>query len=151
MLTAVLKVQSELHEIGLDPEAFARLLPFPDQDVDAEARRGGGVTFQYAFSGKLEVSFLFPEMTFGQVNSSRLLLALAWAHTVPGSDKMLIPRLTLFVELENGVAVDAALSPETRRFLEKLVLEHRSRANTLDGAHAIQEEKPQVIQAIVQE
>jgi hypothetical protein len=64
---------------------------------------------------------------------------------------VLVPRLTLFVELKNGVAVDAALSPETRRFLQGLVFEHRSRANTLDGTHDIREEKPQGIQAIVQE
>lgn len=112
------KVQSELNEIGLDPETFARLVPSPDPDIDGEARRGSGVTFQYDFSGK---------------------------------DNVLIPRLTLFVELENGVAVDAALSPETKRFLQRLVFQHRSRANTLDGTQNTQEEKSPGIQATVQE
>jgi hypothetical protein len=96
-----------------------------------------------------QLAFLLPKMIFGHVNSSWLLFA--WAHTAAGRDNVLVPRLTLFVELENGVAVDAALSPETRRFLQRLVFEHRSRANTLDGAHNIQKEKSRDIQAIVQE
>jgi hypothetical protein len=88
-------------------------------------------------------------MTFDHVDSSWLLFG--WAHTAAGRDNVLVPRLTLFVELENGVAVDAALSPETKRFLQRLVFKHRSRANTLDDAQNIQEEKSPGIQAIVQE
>ena len=41
------------------------------------------------------------------------------ANSCPGEEKP-IPKLTLFVQFENGIAVDAALSPETKRYLETL-------------------------------
>jgi hypothetical protein len=31
-----------------------------------------------------------------------------------------IPKLTLFVQFEDGIAVDAALTPDTKRYLETL-------------------------------
>ncbi len=41
------------------------------------------------------------------------------------------PRLTVFIHLEDGIAVDAKLSPSTRDFLQKLAL---SNAATREGA-----------------
>lgn len=40
-------------------------------------------------------------------------------NSSPGEEKP-IPKLTLFVQFEDGIAVDAALSPETKRYLETL-------------------------------
>ncbi len=37
-----------------------------------------------------------------------------------------LPKLTLFVHLENGVVVDATLSPETRKCLETLAMKQGS-------------------------
>lgn len=37
-------------------------------------------------------------------------------------EKQLRPKLTLFVQLEDGRAVDASLTPETRLYLEQLAL-----------------------------
>ena len=49
---------------------------------------------------------------------------------------MLQPKLTLFIQLEDGHAVDAGLSTQTREFLKSLVLSQKSRnssSETLDG------------------
>lgn len=45
------------------------------------------------------------------------------------------PKLTLFIQLEDGLAVDAALSTETRDFLKKLVLSQEVKypSKSLDG------------------
>ncbi|KAI3319961.1 RING-14 protein [Xylariaceae sp. AK1471] len=43
------------------------------------------------------------------------------------------PRLTVFVHLEDGVAVDAKLSPSTREFLQKLALNHKTANGALSS------------------
>lgn len=57
-------------------------------------------------------------------------------HASPGEEKP-IPKLTLFVQFEDGIAVDAALSPETKRYLETLA--HKSTpGDSLTGTPEIQ-------------
>ena len=41
-----------------------------------------------------------------------------------GDKTALHPKLTLFIQLEDGIAVDASLSPETKRYLQTLSSEH---------------------------
>lgn len=55
-----------------------------------------------------------------------------WSSTSIRSDmntdeKQLRPKLTLFVQLENGLAVDATLTPETKRYLENLAAKQGGR------------------------
>lgn len=88
----------ELQEIGLDRGTLARLAADQQRsslrDAAAAADLGG-------FSYHLDVDSVNGEAA----ESVRLR-----------------PRLTVFVHLENGAAVDATLSPPTRNFLQKLAL-----------------------------
>ncbi|KAI1809239.1 RING-14 protein [Poronia punctata] len=97
------KVIKELQEIGLDKDTLARL-------AAGQPQSSGHVTadfgFKYHLSGKTAVST--PD-----------------SDSVSGTTR-LRPRLTVFVHLEDGMAVDAKLSPPTREFLQRLVLNTRS-------------------------
>lgn len=96
------KVIRELQELGLDRGTLARLAADQQQcSKDAAADLGG-------FSYHLDVDSVNGEAT----ESVRLR-----------------PRLTVFVHLENGAAVDATLSPSTRKFLQKLALSNTAVTN----------------------
>lgn len=90
------KVIRELQEIGLDRGTLARLAADQQQSSLKEAAADLG-----GFSYHLDVDSVDGEST----ESARFR-----------------PRLTVFVHLENGAAVDATLSPSTRNFLQTLAL-----------------------------
>ncbi|KAJ8123382.1 hypothetical protein ONZ43_g653 [Nemania bipapillata] len=100
------KVTKELQEIGLDKETLTRLAADQQKPMSekapADLRR-----FRY----HLDVEGIDD----GTAAES--------AH--------LRPRLTIFIHVENGVAVDAELSPPTRAFLQKLAFDSTA---TTDGA-----------------
>ncbi|GAW17896.1 hypothetical protein ANO14919_073640 [Xylariales sp. No.14919] len=98
------KVTKELEEIGLDKETLTRLA------ADQRRHSSGNTPADLAFSYHLDVD--------GQDGKA-------------AESARFRPRLTVFVHLENGVAVDAKLSPSTRDFLQKLAL---SNAAVTDGA-----------------
>jgi hypothetical protein len=52
-----------------------------------------------------------------------------------GDKSLFQPKLTLL--LRDGLAVDATLSPDTRKFLEKLVSQQRPGVATLDGERSM--------------
>ncbi|KAF2971971.1 hypothetical protein GQX73_g1570 [Xylaria multiplex] len=97
------KVTRELEEIGLDKETLTRLAA--DQQHSSSNRTPADLAFSYHLDvdgkdGKAADPALFR------------------------------PRLTVFIHLEDGVAVDAKLSPSTRDFLQKLAL---SNTGTIDS------------------
>lgn len=53
-------------------------------------------------------------------SSSSIPTDLGFAYQLDGSSNHLRPRLTVFVQLKNGQAVDARLSPATRTFLQNI-------------------------------
>ena len=85
---------------------MAQLIPQSGRD-ETIVRRGSGVAFQYDFEGKCIVFHL----------SAMLNVTLG--------KETFIPKLTLFIQLEDGYAVDAALSPDTRKYLESLVFKQQ--------------------------
>ncbi|KAI0424943.1 RING-14 protein [Xylaria sp. FL1042] len=102
------KVTKELEEIGLDKETLARLAA--DQQQPSSS---GSIPVDPGFSYHLDVD--------GRDG---------------GDDKAaeptrFRPRLTVYIHLEDGIAVDAKLSPSTREFLQKLAL---SNEVILEGA-----------------
>ncbi|KAI1149725.1 RING-14 protein [Nemania diffusa] len=101
------KVTKELQEIGLDKETLARLA--------ADQQRPSSQN---------------PPADFG---GFRYHLDAGGVDGKPAESTPLRPRLTIFIHLENGVAVDAELSPPTRGFLQKLALSSTATA-TDDGA-----------------
>ncbi|KAI0467235.1 RING-14 protein [Xylaria cf. heliscus] len=96
------KVTKELQEIGLDRETLARLA------ADQHQSSSGDVPADLGFSYHLDMD---------GVNGK------------PVESARFRPRLTVFVHLEDGVAVDAKLSPSTRDFLRKLALGNTTTAN----------------------
>ncbi|KAI0404040.1 SPX domain-containing protein [Xylaria palmicola] len=98
------KVTRELQEIGLDKETLARLA------ADQQQHSSGDIPADLGFSYHLDVDS---------------------AGGRPAESTRFRPRLTVFVHLEDGVAVDAKLSPATRDYLQKLAL---SNAASTDGA-----------------
>ena len=53
-------------------------------------------------------------------------------------EKVFRPKLTLFIQLEDGLAVDATLSTETRKFLKSLALSQ----NLMSPGEAVLETLP---------
>ncbi|KAJ8125221.1 hypothetical protein O1611_g8418 [Lasiodiplodia mahajangana] len=90
------KVTKELQEIGLDKETLTRLAADqqkpPSEHTPADL---GGFSYHLDAEG----------IDGSAAESARFR-----------------PRLTVFIHLENGVAVDAELSPSTRQFLQRLAL-----------------------------
>ena len=72
-------------------------------------------------------------------------LSLCPVLTITG-DKFLVPRLTIFVELEDGLAMDAALSPGTRKYLEMLALAQQCIDGSEDGTRDHQNENRQALE-----
>ncbi|KAI1857405.1 uncharacterized protein JN550_013223 [Neoarthrinium moseri] len=60
----------------------------------------------------------------------------------PSKTRHLRPRLTVFVHLEDGVAVDATLSPATRDFLGKIASRGSSGSPTFSNASSAEEGAP---------
>ncbi|RFU24304.1 hypothetical protein B7463_g12032, partial [Scytalidium lignicola] len=88
------KIATELTSLGLDPTVLAQLMPTAAEQDPPSPRRG---------SGDGLVGFKYD---------------LGNDHTEPR------PKLTLYVQLEDGLAVDAQLSPDTRAYFEKLALKN---------------------------
>ncbi|KAI0969097.1 RING-14 protein [Xylaria arbuscula] len=102
------KVTRELEEIGLDKETLAHLAAVQQQQQPSPGHPPVDPGFIY----HLDVD---------------------GADGQPAESARYRPRLTVFVRLEDGIAVDAKLSPSTRDYLQKLAL---SNATTTDGAFA---------------
>lgn len=108
------KVVGELNRLGLDPQTLSGLITAGGEDN--QTRRGSGdapIAFQYNFSGRKCLA-----------NCSKLVLADIFAEDA----ETVIPKLTLYVQLEDGIAVDATLSPDTRKYLEGLAVKHSKAA-----------------------
>ncbi|TAQ84600.1 hypothetical protein B7494_g7081 [Chlorociboria aeruginascens] len=86
------KVMNEMEEIGLDPNILAKLIPTTTDQKTSSVRR--------------------------QSEDG----AVAYEYKLDIDNPNIPPKLTLFVRIENGLAVDATLSPETRGYLQHLVL-----------------------------
>lgn len=119
------KVESELKALGLDSATLAQLMP--ETTNHSETQLQNGVAFQYDFKGDYDELF-FPY---------NLLL------TSGAGEKVLRPKLTLFIRLEDGLAVDATLSTDTREFLKLLARGRTKKDNASEILHAISEEKDQ--------
>ncbi|KAI0550891.1 RING-14 protein [Xylaria curta] len=102
------KVTKELQEIGLDKETLARLA------ADQHQPSSDNTPADLGFSYHLDV-----DGVKGKAADSTHFR----------------PRLTIFIHLEDGVAVDAKLSPSTRDFLRKLAL---SDAKATDSAISLE-------------
>ncbi|KAI0453986.1 RING-14 protein [Xylaria acuta] len=96
------KVTKELRQIGLDKETLARLA------ADQHRPSSDNAPADLGFSYHLDVDGVKGKAA----ESARFR-----------------PRLTVFVHLEDGVAVDAKLSPSTRDFLQKLALSNTAARN----------------------
>jgi len=100
------KVADELSSLGLDSATLARLLPV-ETTTDLHGRKGSAVTsFQYEFDGR-QMSHLVRDI-------------LANSCAVGGQTEF-YSRITIFVE--NGLLINASLSPDTRKHLQNLVLQ----------------------------
>ncbi|KAI0389336.1 RING-14 protein [Xylariaceae sp. FL0594] len=98
------KVTRELQEIGLDKDTLAQLAAGQHQSADHHVTTDPG--FRYHLDGRIVASGASPN---------------------PGAGSTLFrPRLTIFVHLEDGVAVDAKLAPATREFLQKLAHNYKA-------------------------
>lgn len=107
---SIKKVASELQSIGLDSETLAQLTqPSPEAEP---GRRESAVAFQYNFDGKVP--------SFPPTGSPALIPLSGTKET-----KEFRPKLTMFVTLDQGIAVDATLSKDTRKYLEKLARKQR--------------------------
>ncbi|KAI0198680.1 RING-14 protein [Astrocystis sublimbata] len=93
------KVTKELNEIGLDKETLANL-----------AAENQSANTNVNTSSPADLGFKY------QLDASGID-----AGAEPARFR---PRLTVFVRLEDGVAVDAKLSPSTRDFLQKLAIDN---------------------------
>ncbi|KAI2634527.1 RING-14 protein [Xylaria nigripes] len=95
------KVIKELQEIGLDRETLTQLASGQQQcSSDNTLISDKGFSYHLDVDGKA-------------ARSTRVR-----------------PRLTIFIHLENGVAIDAKLSPATRDFLQKLALNNPANAGS---------------------
>ncbi|KAJ3558130.1 hypothetical protein NPX13_g9781 [Xylaria arbuscula] len=92
------KVTKELEEIGLDKETLTHLAAHQEQPL------AGNKPVDPGFSYHLDIDS----------EDGRGGKGVEHAH--------IRPRLTVFIKLEDGVAVDAKLSPSTRDFLQKLAV-----------------------------
>lgn len=109
----VKKVANELSRLGLDPLILNNLVT-SNSGMDAEGRRGSGdvpVIFQYDFAGRQHL-----------VQSYNFL-----SDVLAEERENVVPRLTLYVQLEDGIAVDATFSPDSWKYLERLSQQASSR------------------------
>ena len=98
------KVTNELQELGLDKDMLAQLA---SGQKDAELKSS---------AASKDIAFHYNLDEDGK------------------NSKHLRPRLTVFVHLSDGVAVDASLTPSTRRFLERLAAKsHEARDSSPDS------------------
>jgi hypothetical protein len=95
------KVQRELQELGLDPETLRALI-----DPDSKS--------------PLALQYQLESMHGPGSYHLTLYLADAPYRTASSGSNLVRPRLTVDVHLQDGVVVDASLTPASRRFLEKL-------------------------------
>ncbi|KAI0436405.1 RING-14 protein [Xylaria telfairii] len=100
------KVTKELQEIGLDKETLAHLAADQHQPSSDSAPADLGFSYHLDVDG---------------VNGKA------------AEPARFRPRLTVFVHLEDGVAIDAKLSPSTRYFLQKLALSNKTTITTNDA------------------
>ncbi|RYP92590.1 hypothetical protein DL770_001348 [Monosporascus sp. CRB-9-2] len=101
------KVTKELNELGLDRDVLAQLASSQKDSSDSSSALSGDVGFRYNLDEDTTDS------------------------------RHLRPRLTVFVHLSEGVAVDAYLTPATRRFLEKIASKAPvDRHSSPDSGHA---------------
>ncbi len=111
------KVEGELRSLGLDAETLRHLIPSCPAPGVQRTRRGSGdapVAFQYHFGGMACVRFLLVEC----------------ANFALEDLKAFPPKLTLYIQLDDGVAIDAGLSPNTRKYLEDLASKQRPPASS---------------------
>ncbi|RYO86689.1 hypothetical protein DL762_004612 [Monosporascus cannonballus] len=101
------KVTKELNELGLDRDVLAQLASSQKDSSDSSSSPSGDLGFRYNLDEDTTDS------------------------------RHLRPRLTVFVHLSEGVAVDAYLTPATRRFLEKIASKAPADRDSLpDSGHA---------------
>jgi E3 ubiquitin-protein ligase BAH len=132
-------VKSELRSLGFDLATLAQLIPSPDQE-EQTTRRSSGVAFQYDFDGVYLKHSLLPSYGIHKLISSL------------GENEYFHPKLTLFIQLEDGLAVDATLSPDTRNYLENLASKQQSTPIALvDGAQNGSAERMECCQVSIQE
>lgn len=101
------KVTRELDELGLDKDTLAQL-----------AAEQSASTGPFSSSGS----------SVGTGISSSSSRQHGWKYDLngePSRSNHLRPKLTVFVHLRNGVAVDATLSPSTRQFLGRIASSRR--------------------------
>jgi len=98
-------VESELGNLGFDLATLARLNQSPDQE-EQTTWQSSDVAFQYDLNGM-----------YIKLN---LLLSAHKLISLSGDNKYFHPKLTLFIQLRDGLTVDATLSPDTRKYLENL-------------------------------
>lgn len=100
------KVRRELAGLGLDPEIIRQLLA-----AHAVSSQGDSVPVaQYNLNGMLLRSLpRVPPSTNAMLTADLLV-----------QSRLLRPRLTVIVRLDEGGAVDASLSPSSRAFLQRL-------------------------------
>lgn len=98
------KVTNELNELGLDRDVLAQLASSQRDTSDSSSALSGDVGFRYNLNEDTTDS------------------------------RHVRPRLTVFVHLSEGVAVDAYLTPATRRFLEKIASK-ADRNSSPDSGH----------------
>ncbi|KAI4597795.1 hypothetical protein KJ359_004071 [Pestalotiopsis sp. 9143b] len=104
------KVTRELDELGLDKDTLAQL-----------AAEQSASTGPFSSSGSSSSA----STAIGISSSSRQH---GWKYDLngePSRSNHLRPKLTVFVHLRNGVAVDATLSPSTRQFLGRIASSRR--------------------------
>jgi len=104
------KVEIELKELGLDAETLRHLTPSYSPPGEQQNHRASGSTaiaFQYKFAREFD-------LYVGGSSSNNC------TTEEPGPFK---PKLTLYIQLEDGVAIDANLSPSTKKYLEDLAAE----------------------------
>lgn len=96
------KIRAEFQDMGLDADTLRQLLA-----AQAVSERGDQIPLaKYKFDGMS--SSIFCPNIIG-----------SWPLTIPVSDSDVQTHFTIFVDLEDGVVVDASLSPASKAFLQK--------------------------------
>ena len=105
------KVQRELHSLGLDPDTLRALL---GQDTTSP------VAIEYKLKGNVKFFLITPS----DLCQLKCQCRLTPIQPIAATDSNFVrPKLTVFVHLQDGVAVDASLAPTSRAFLEKIAAE----------------------------
>jgi len=114
------RVKQELASLGLDVRTLNHLLHGEStqcQDI-ATTSEAAPVAYEYNFVGK---SFYGPSSTSD-------------TNTLSSGDfHNLRPRLTFIIDTKDGIAIDASLSPQTRKYFEELAAkQHSSRGRVFE-------------------